>query len=185
MRHRGDAVARDPMASRPSPAASESDEDRAMPQSAFDPTRHRWRVVTVPDDLSSFKIHHEYTILGHDLEGGTLDMVVRWYGDGGHCPIHRHVGTTTVLVLEGEQHLRDVLPDGTRGPEKVRRAGDYHLSTGDVHPHLERGGAEGGLVFFGCHAKQDGALYEILDEQGNVVNVTTVASLVDDWKASA
>ena len=22
-----------------------------MPQSAFDPARHRWRVVTVPDDL--------------------------------------------------------------------------------------------------------------------------------------
>ena len=156
-----------------------------MPRSTFDPAKHRWRVVTVPDGLSSFKIHHEYTILGHDLEGGTLDMVVRWYGDGGHCPIHRHVGTTTVLVLEGEQHLRDVLPDGSRGAEKVRKAGDYHLSTGDKHPHLERGGPEGGLVFFGCHAKQDGVLYEILDEQGNVVNLTTVASLIEDWQATA
>jgi hypothetical protein len=155
-----------------------------MTQSTFDPARHRWRKVTVPDDLASYKVHHDYTILGHDLEGGTLDMVVRWYADGGHCPIHRHVGTTTILVLEGEQHLRDVLPDGSLGGERVRRAGDYHLSTGDLHPHLERGGPEGGLVFFGCHAKGDGALYEILDEKGQVVNVTTVASLIEDWQSN-
>ena len=156
-----------------------------MSRSTFDPGKHRWRVVTVPDGTSSFKIHHEYTILGHDLEGGTLDMVVRWYADGGHCPIHRHVGSTSVLVFEGEQHLWDVLPDGSTGPEKVRRAGDYHLSTGDKHPHLERGGAEGGLVFFGCHARKNGVLYEILDESGNIVNETTVESLVADWQANA
>jgi hypothetical protein len=140
--------------------------------------------VTVPDGLSSFKIRHEYTILGYDVAGGTLDMVVRWAGDGGHCPIHRHVATTTVLVFEGEQHLRDVHPDGTRGAEKVRRAGDYHLSTGDALPHLECGGPDGALVFFGCHAR-DGVLYEILDERGNVVDVTTVESLVADWQANA
>ncbi len=38
-----------------------------MTQSAFDPARHRWRKVTVPGDLASYKIHHDYTILGHDL----------------------------------------------------------------------------------------------------------------------
>jgi hypothetical protein len=156
-----------------------------MRQSTFDPDKHRWREVTVPEGASSFKIHHDYTILGHDIDGGTLDMVVRWYADGGHCPLHRHVGTTTVLVLEGEQHLRDALPDGGRGPEKVRKAGDYHLSTGDPLPHLECGGPEGGLVFFGCHAKDDGVLYEIYDEEGRVVDKTTVASLVADWQASA
>jgi len=155
-----------------------------MTQSPFDPARYRWRKVTVPDGQSSFKIHHDYTILGHDVEAGTLDMVVRWYADGGHCPIHRHVGTTTVLVLAGEQHVRDVLPDGSRGQEKVRRAGDYHLSTGDKHPHLECGGPEGGMAFFGCHAKPGGALYEILDEAGRVVDYTTVESLVSDWRGT-
>lgn len=154
-----------------------------MKRSTFDQSKHPWREVSVPDDLSSFKIRHDYTVLGHDIPGGTLDMVVRWKSDGGHCPIHRHVGTTTILVLEGEQHLRDVHPDGSRGAEKVRRAGDYHLSTGDKYPHLERGGSEGGLVFFGCHAK-DGVLYEILDEAGNVVDTTTVESLVADWQSN-
>ena len=75
-------------------------------------------------------------------------------------------------------------PDGTRGAEKVRKAGDYHLSTGDNYPHLERGGSEGGLVFFGCHTKT-GLLYEILDEDLKIVAETTIENLVADFQANA
>ena len=113
-----------------------------MTQSNFDPGRYEWREVTGEARLS-YKVHHDYTILGYDLAAGTLDMVVRWAADGGHCPIHRHVATTTVLVLDGEQHLWDLHPDGTRGEHKVRRAGDYALTVGDTLPHLERGGSAG------------------------------------------
>jgi hypothetical protein len=154
-----------------------------MTRSAFDPSRHRWREV-VGDPGLSYTVRHDYTILGYDLAAGTLDMVVRWRGDGGHCPIHRHVATTTVLVLEGEQHLWDVHPDGSRGAERVRRAGDYALTVADAHPHLERGGPEGGLVFFGNHSS-DGRLYEICDEAGKFVADVTMESLVADWKANA
>ena len=108
-------------------------------------------------------------------------MVVRWTDDGGHCPIHRHTATTTVLVLEGEQHLWDLGPDGTRGEHKVRRAGDYALTVGDALPHLERGGEEGGIAFFGNHSN-DGLLYEILDEDMKVIFEVTMEGLVADWK---
>jgi len=155
----------------------------AMARSGFDPSRHKWREVVGEPGLS-YKVRHDYTILGYDLAAGTLDMVVRWRGDGGHCPIHRHVATTTVLVLEGEQHLWDLHPDGSRGAERVRRAGDYALSVGDAHAHLERGGAEGGLVFFGNHSN-DGRLYEINDEAGKFIADVTMESLVADWKANA
>ena len=154
-----------------------------MEKSSFDQSRHKWREVR-GDASTSYKICHDYAILGWDVAAGTLDMVVRWFGDGGHCPIHRHLATTTVLVLEGEQHLWDVHPDGTRGAHRVRRAGDYALSTGDALPHLERGGPEGGLVFFGAHAR-DGLLYEILGEDGRPLANVTIESLVADWKASA
>jgi hypothetical protein len=153
-----------------------------MTRSGFDPSRHRWREVTGEPGLG-YKVRHDYTILGYDLAAGTLDMVVRWAGDGGHCPIHRHIATTTVLVLEGEQHLWDIHPDGSRGPERMRRAGDYALTVGDAHPHLERGGSEGGLVFFGNHAG-DGRLYEITDEAGKFVADVTMAALVADWQAN-
>jgi hypothetical protein len=154
-----------------------------MAHSPFDPTRYRWRKVTGDPGLS-YKVHHDYTILGSDLAAGTLDMLVRWQGDGGHCPVHRHAATTTVLVLEGEQHLWDVRPDGSLGEHRVRRAGDYALSLGDALPHLERGGAQGGIAFFGCHTS-DGVLYEIFDEQQKPLVNVTIESLVADWKANS
>jgi hypothetical protein len=154
-----------------------------MVQSPFDPTRYRWRKVTGDPSLP-YKVNHDYTVLGCDRAAGTLDMLVRWQGDGGHCPIHRHAATTTVLVLEGEQHLWDVHPDGSRGVHRMRRAGDYALSAGDVHPHLERGGEQGGIAFFGCHTN-DGLLYELTDENGKVFLNVTIEWLVADFEENA
>jgi hypothetical protein len=145
--------------------------------------RYRWREVTGEPGQSLF-VRHDYTILGYDLAAGTLDMLVRWRGDGGHCPIHRHVATTTVLVLDGEQHLWDFLPDGTRGPHRVRHAGAHALTVADPHPHFERGGPAGGLVFFSNHSP-DGRLYELYDEQRNLVMDVTMELLVADWQANA
>ncbi len=153
-----------------------------MAQSSFDPSRYKWRTVTGDPDLS-YKVHHDYTILGYDLAAGTLDMLVRWQGDGGHCPIHRHTATTTVLVLEGEQHLWDLHPDGARGEPKVRTAGDYALTVGDALPHLERGGEMGGITFFGNHSS-DGLLYEILDENLKLVADITMEGLIADFEAN-
>jgi len=150
-----------------------------MAKPFFDANRYKWREVVGEPGLS-YKVRHDYTILGSDVAAGTLDMVVRWAGDGGHCPVHRHTATTTVLVLEGEQHLWDIHPDGTRGEHKVRRAGDYALTVGDGLPHLERGGDAGGIAFFGGHCT-DGVLYEIYDEDMKVVVDVTIESLLADW----
>ncbi len=153
-----------------------------MRQSAFDPARHKWREVKGEPGLT-YKVRHDYTILGYDLDAGTLDMVVRWAGDGGHCPIHRHLATTTILVLQGEQHLWDLHPDGRRDEPRVRHAGDYALTVGEALPHLERGGPQGGIAFFGNHSS-DGRLYEFFDEDMNVVGDVTMEQLVADWKAN-
>jgi hypothetical protein len=150
----------------------------------FDVSRHRWREVAgEPGD--SYRVHHWYTILGHDQGAGTLDMIVRWSGDGGHCNIHRHMATTSVLVLEGEQHLFDYDEAGRLATEpRIRRVGDYGLSVGAEAPHRERGGPEGGLVYFGTHS-DDGVLYEVLDEDLNLVIPVTIELLVSDFNQLA
>ena len=154
-----------------------------MGESAFDQDKHKWRHVSgEPGD--SYLVDHDYTILGYNQEAGTLDMVVRWGANGGHCQIHRHTATTTILVLEGEQHLWDLHKDGSKGEERIRKAGDYALTVGPEVPHLERGGDQGGLVFFGSHS-DTGKLYDILDEDLNLVIEVTMELLIADFNADA
>ena len=72
---------------------------------------------------------------------------------------------------------------GPRGEHRVRRAGDYAPTSAEALPHLECGGPEGGLVFFGAHS-DDGLLQEILDDDLNVVVDVTMASLLADFAAN-
>ena len=155
-----------------------------MLDTAMDLSKYKWREVTgEPGD--SYLVHHDYTILGYNIEAGTLDMIVRWGTDGGHCNIHRHMATTSVLVLEGEQHLYDYDEDGNLAKEpRIRKAGEYGLSFGAEAPHLECGGPEGGVAYFGTHSN-DGVIYEILDEKLNLVIPITIELLVADFEDAA
>ena len=148
--------------------------------STFDTSQLRWMDST-GDETSSYRIHQETSILAYDREAGTLDMLVRFDDNSGHCHAHRHVTTTSVLVIEGEQHLDDMLPNGER-VHKVRKAGGHHLTTGDLYPHMERGGSDGALVFYSHHTT-DGRLYELVDEEGGVVAVVTLDDLVEAWES--
>ena len=146
----------------------------------LDTDSYDWLEVT-GDPNSSYPIHHDIAILGWDRDAGMIDLLIRFDAEGGHCHAHRHVSSTSILVLEGEQHLDELLPDGSR-VHKVRTAGTHHLTPGDANPHLERGGPEGGVLFFSHHSP-DGRLYEIIDEDRNVVSTVTIDSLVAMWEA--
>jgi hypothetical protein len=153
-----------------------------MDQRFLDLDRYKWREDR-SDYGQSFKIGYAYTILGYDLAAGTLDMLVRWKGDDGHCPIHRHIAGASVFVVAGEQHLWDLNPDGSRGDHRVRSAGEYALTAADAAAHLERGGADGAVVFFGNHSR-DGRLYEIFDQRMRHVANVSLESLIADWKSN-
>ena len=106
---------------------------------SFDLQTVEWRRVTDPD-CEDFRVDFEYSLLGYDLPSGRLDMLLR-YGKGCHCRRHRHVASTATLVLEGEQFLKEMSPDGTTRSIH-RRKGDYALAPADAHPHDEWGGDE-------------------------------------------
>ena len=145
----------------------------------LDTTAFDWREIA-GDPGSPYRIHHELCVLGHDRGAGTIDLLIRFDAEGGHCQAHRHVTTTSVLVLAGEQHLDELRPDGTR-VHKVRTAGTHHLTPGDPYPHLERGGPDGAVLFFSHHT-DDGRLYEIVDLDGRVLHTVTIDSLIESWE---
>ena len=145
-----------------------------MNPNIFDESSYRW--INVRDDGESYKIHHDYTILGYDLDAGRVDMLVRWHGDGGHCVRHRHSAITTSLVISGEHHLID-LYEGDRTETRIKKPGDYGLSAPDAVPHLERGGPDGAVVYFGAQTNS-GVLYELIDADLKVVHEVTIRELV-------
>ena len=136
-----------------------------------------WRRVTDPD-CKSFRVDFEYSLLGYDLTSGRLDMLLR-YGKGGHCRPHRHLAATVTLVLEGEQFLKEALPDGTVR-HVHRRKGDYALAAADAHPHDEHGGEEGGTVLLSMTAK-DGLLFEYFDEHMKNGWTLSIEEYVESW----
>ncbi len=146
---------------------------------AFDPSNYEWQHLADPSE-TGYSLDYKVALLGHDLKAGTCDFLLQFNDAGGHCPRHRHVGTTTSLVLAGEHRVTDLLPDGSRS-ERIKPAGTYALSPGDVHPHLERGGDEGAIVFFGNHTS-NGLLYELIDEDLKVLAEVTLEMLIETWK---
>lgn len=154
--------------SKPMPRISES----------FDPEFVEWRRVTDPT-CSAYKIDFEYCLLGYDLEVGRLDMLLRYAKGRGHCRRHRHVAATATLVLQGEQHLLEMLPGG--GVKAIsRKQGDYALAGADAVPHTECGGEDGGTVMLSMSAP-DGILFEYFDENMENGWTLSIAEYVDAW----
>ena len=116
-----------------------------------------------------YPIDYSVAILSVDEDSGRTDFVSRWESNC-YCHYHRHVGETSVLVLEGEHHVVEESPNQTT--HKIRKPGFFITNPGgDLH--MEYGGPDGSLVYFSCHAEQ-GKLFDVLDADGNVLNTATV-----------
>lgn len=147
---------------------------------SFDLDRVEWRRVT---DLSNpdFKVDFEFSLLGYDLDSRRLDMLLRYGKGGGHCRRHRHVAATATLVLDGDQFVTDLLPDGTLSKTVHRTKGAYALAAADAHPHNECGGKDGGTVLLSMHARDDGVLFEYFDDRMENSWTLSIAQYVDSW----
>jgi hypothetical protein len=116
-----------------------------------------------------YPIDYWVAVLGADMAKGTADFLVQWEPDA-YCHFHKHLGRTTVLVLDGEHHVVEETP--TETVHKTRKPG--HLTRnppGDVH--MEYGGKQGSLLLF-CMQADDGVLFEFLDRTGAVLRTITV-----------
>lgn len=147
---------------------------------SFDLQAVEWRRVTDPE-CKAFRVDFEYSLLGYDLPSGRLDMLLRFGKGGGHCRRHRHVASTVTLVLEGEQFLTEMQPDGTTRAIH-RKKGDYALAAADALPHDEHGGDDGGTVLLSMTAP-DGVLFEYFDETMEKRWTVSIAEYVESWNS--
>jgi hypothetical protein len=138
--------------------------------------RVRWTRIQDPDQ--DYPVDYHMAVLGCDPERDTIDLLVKWEPDS-YCHFHRHAAATTVLVLQGEQHVAEFDDDGREVGRKSRRAGEYaRRPAGEAH--MEWAGPEGAVVFFSLQAlEKGGPIFETLDREMKVVSSASAADLVE------
>jgi hypothetical protein len=145
----------------------------------FDLAQAKWvRFVGTPK--FDYPIDYAIAVVEADPAIGRIDFLARWEPNS-YCHYHRHLGSTTAAVIEGEQHLTQTGELET--VIKVRKAG-FKGQTPDGETHMECAGPEGLTMLFSTHAP-DGRLFEVLDSSGNVLAAATIAEFVDAMKAEA
>lgn len=119
-----------------------------------------------------YPIDYWVAVLGVQPKKGQIDFLSRWEPNA-YCHTHRHLGTVSLLVLEGEHHVIETT--ATETVHKIRQPEHFVRNSGG-DAHVEYGGAEGAVVFFSCEAV-DGKLFDVLDANGR----TLVTATIDDF----
>ena len=137
------------------------------------------RITGEPGD--DYNLDYEYSLLGYDLAAGKLDMMMRFKPGGGHCEPHSHIAATTIMVLQGEQHIEEQLSGG--GVKKiVRKAGEYAITGRDALPHLETGGPDGAVLLLSLQS-DSGILFEAFDPEFNKLFDFSIEDMVARWES--
>ena len=137
-----------------------------MPNYAFDEGNITWRTL-------DWLPHIAFFVYKVDEESRIVDVVFKFAANQ-KVMLHRHKCPYVTLVMQGE--LRFYRENGEM--KEVRPTGSYVSGAANGEPHMEGGGDQDAIVFFSNRNIED-ALYEFLDDSGNLVQVLGIA----DFKA--
>ncbi len=112
--------------------------------------------------------HLQYFIFDIDRERQVVDVLFKFAGNE-QIVLHRHKVLNHTFVIKGEHRLYE--PNGE--VKEVRPVGSYTVSPASDEPHREGGGDEDVVVFFSIRGS-DGVLYEILDDDQNVIGTLSM-----------
>jgi quercetin dioxygenase-like cupin family protein len=119
----------------------------------------------------------ELTLCDLDEERQILDLMVRFAPEK-TVTMHNHLAQTNMFIIQGE--LRMYEPDGS--VREVRSAGHYYRGRrNDVHS--EGGGADGAIVFYSVRGHGAEEMFEIMDDDQNVVATLGMSDLREAWEA--
>jgi quercetin dioxygenase-like cupin family protein len=140
----------------------------AMMSYAFDDRHMRWYT------LGDFE-HFVFAMLDVDVSQKIVDFILK-FPPNQQIFLHRHLALTNTFVVQGEHRMYE--PHGAL--KEVRPVGSY-TSTPPGEPHREGAGDEGGVVFYSVRGK-DGVLFEVLDDDLNVIGTLSMEDFVGAWE---
>jgi len=142
----------------------------AMPALAdYDLSKLNWiRQVDTSDPQRP--VDNSTAVVGGDLAAGRVDFFTKW-APNSYCPLHRHLGDTVSVVLEGPHYVEEV--DGSR---RARPPGHY-ACTRSGEMHWEHAGPDGSVVFFSLQSA-GGGVFEVNDIDGTALAVITLEQLL-------
>ena len=116
--------------------------------------------------------HFGYCILNIDENKQIFDVLFKFEANK-QIFLHRHKVLNTTFVVQGEHRLYG--PNGEI--KEIRAVGTYTSSPASEEPHREGGGDEGAVVLFSIRGN-DEILYEILDDEANLIGTLARQDLV-------
>jgi len=139
----------------------------------FDETKINWGQLPGID-------HTWLSIMAVDDEAKIIDVLFK-FAAGEKIVLHRHVAAFHTFVVSGEHRI--YTPEGEI--TEVRPLGTYKASPASDTPHKEGGGDEDVIVLFSLRPYSNGAIYEVLDEDQEVVSVMTFDDMKEMFLVSA
>ncbi|MGQ0699526.1 MAG: regulator [Panacagrimonas sp.] len=138
----------------------------------FDDRNIRWNTL---DGIE----HLHYSILAIDEPARIVDVIFKFAADA-RIVLHRHKVLNHTLVVQGEHRLYHA-----NGEVKdIRPVGRYTVTPGGDEPHLEGGGeGQDTIVVFSIRAGDVEVLYELLDDNQNLIGTLTFQGLTELFKA--
>jgi hypothetical protein len=123
----------------------------------FDDSQTDWQKLDGFDHLN-------YSVLNVDRDNLIVDVLFK-FAAGQQVVLHRHVALNHLLVIQGEHILYE--PNGDI--KETRPTGRYTVSPASDEPHREGGGAEQDVIIMFSIRGTAGVMYEILDDDHNIV----------------
>lgn len=142
---------------------------KQMTNYLFDDTNIKWQT------LGEFE-HLLYSILDIDEQNQIIDMLFKFAAHQ-QIVLHRHKALNKTFVIQGEHRLYEA--DGKL--KEVRAVGSYTSSLPSDDPHREGGGDVDVIVFFSIRGN-DGVLYEILDDDLNIIAILGFQDFINLYK---
>ena len=121
-----------------------------------------------------------YSILNIDKENRIADVLFKLPAKE-QIVLHRHHALNHTFVVQGEHRIYE--PDGTL--RERRHTGSYTCSPASEVPHREGGGDIDTIVHFSIRPGNGELLYELFDENSEVLGLITFNTLIELEAAAA